>query len=159
MEAFSGLTGATHLPSALFQSVSLERLLRTALGRSVLFPLTSVSTQLWNPEILQVAEVPCDQWFYPVWDMEELQREADKLVQNWHVSIEKTWSYFKIEMQKAEIASLDPWSIKKINLLVVSRLFSCYSSTSVNNLQYVICFFVCNNVTEAWKRLDLQYME
>ena len=42
---------------------------------------------VWNLVKLQVAEVPCDQPLYAVWDMEELQCDADELVQNWPISV------------------------------------------------------------------------
>lgn len=60
LETLSGLTEATHLPSASLQSVWLQRLLQTALGKMyipLLFQLTSVSTQLKNSVNLKIADL------------------------------------------------------------------------------------------------------
>lgn len=60
LETLSGLTEATHLPSASLQSVWLQRLLQTALGKMyipLLFQLTSVSTQLKNNVNLKIADL------------------------------------------------------------------------------------------------------
>lgn len=58
--------------------------------------------------MLQVAEVPCDQWLYAVWDMEELQRETDKLVQKWPRCVWRKHGLIDAESKKSF-----SWSMKQ----------------------------------------------